>query len=128
MRVSVPEAQIGLYAASERVGSMPQFPHYTFKVGQLRDPIGHAPFKGLDGRDPEVRKWIQEDKRVKAIIDQVRMLAHDHIKTAQQKWLSICFRDIHGKWISAALAEIVADALEEYKVCPIHSWNQSPHS
>ena len=97
---------------------------YTFDVNHLRDPIGHKAFTGKDGRWLVVRNWIASDRRVGSIRDEVKRICWDHVKIAKGRWISVAFEDYHGKWISAALVEIIAQDLlvEGYKVATIHDW------
>lgn len=93
---------------------------YDFDVNHFRDPMGN---KGLmkecaDGKDPKVIEWIKVDPRTQPILTECIALAKDIIDHQGKKWLTIGFRDYHGRWISRAVATLVADALSEvgYKV------------
>lgn len=123
-KYSLASAEVGIYAISEVGKPGPLTLQYTFDTNYLRDPIGHAAFKGLDGRHPDVRKWIGSDRRVDTIRSEVRRIVFDHVNILKSKWLSISFEDHHGKWIAAAVAEIVAQDLlaHQYKVSVVHDW------
>lgn len=111
MRTVSETAEIVIY--SMRTVSNKFSPMFSFDVQKFRDPLGNVQLtsKYHDGQHEAVKKWISEDPRMKGIIDSVRMLAQDRIKSGTGRFLSIAFRDFHAKWISRAIAEVVADKL-----------------
>lgn len=121
-RWTVSTANVGLYTYSTKtphyIGIIPAF---EFDCSNLRDPM--AQFKEMSGIRPEVQEWIGKDRRVPAIVQQVLLLANDHLVTGGSKWLTIGFRDRHERWISRAVANIVADALVTAKFKPSVSYN-----
>lgn len=124
-RTLLSQAEVGIYAfGANNPNNMSSITlQYQFDVSSFRDPIGHKSFKGMDGTHEEVKKWILSDKRVKSLIDEVHRLVYDHVDNGKTRWLSIGFIDHHGKWISAAVAELVADSLpDKYKVAVVHDW------
>jgi len=113
----VTKPSITIYTFGKKWLTQPA-PRYEFDLSNLRDPIGNLALKKecLDGRDPMVQRWIQEDKRVEMIKKECITLAKLHIVKNQESWLSIGFTDTHGIWISPAVGLIVAKALEEQKL------------
>lgn len=118
------QVQVGVYSFGDKCAKQP-VSQFEFNVSKLRDPAGQKQFSSLSGVAPEVRDWVSADLRVAGIVADCRILANDlltpkpvsdGIKTevrATSKWVSFSFRDIHGKWISPAVAELVADALSK---------------
>lgn len=112
MRVGdMSKATVGIYSYAR--GATHLEPQFEFDLEKFRDPIGSKQLKAVatDGTHEEVKKWIMSDPRMVGIIDQCKLLAEDHIRHGGFKWLSIGFTDYHGRWISRAVAEIVADSL-----------------
>ena len=120
-----PQIWIYSYATAAQKSMAGQF---EFDVSQFRDPAGQKQFLGRDvcGIDAEVRDWVGQDRRVPALVKECRLLAEDLIRPKQTgitngvpqekapcQWLSISFRDHHGKWIAPAIAELVANALSD---------------
>lgn len=111
--------QIGIYSyASTAQKSLAG--QFEFDVSQFRDPAGQKQFLGRDicGVDAEVRDWVGQDRRVPVLVKECRLLAEDLIRPKQNEkapcqWLSISFKDRHGKWIAPAVAELVANALSD---------------
>ena len=111
MRTDFSQAQIGIY--SYKHGGAPADSQFEFDLERFRDPIGNQNLRKVaqDGTHAEVKKWIREDPRLPAILESVRLLAEDRIVHGGFKWISFAFTDFHGRWISRAVAEIVADSL-----------------
>lgn len=120
-----PKPDIGIFSFGEQDRVKPKS-QYEFNVANLRDPQGQVQFKGLAGNDPAIVKWIAEDPRVAGIVSNCLLLAEDllskRVKGDQStgtkvesisSYVSISFRDHHGKWIAPAIAEIVANKLAE---------------
>lgn len=108
--------EIAIYTFG-RLGKMvPPRAHYVIDVSGIRDPLSNRGFKNTftDGRPGEIQKFVAEDPRMNAILDTVKLIAYDQLrsKAGSKKWLSIAFRDHHGKWGSVAVGEIVRDALK----------------
>lgn len=103
-------AQIGLFVvgAQNRVGAM-----YEFNCFNFRDPMGQPDLRELSGISPAVQLFIADDPKTQPLIDHCLLLAHDRVKKQNDPYLSLLFRDHHGKWISRALAELVSKALEK---------------
>jgi RNase adaptor protein for sRNA GlmZ degradation len=97
---------------------IPHGARYTFDLSNLRDPIGHKGLRELcdDGRDPLVRDWIDEDPRVGGIIAEICALTSIHILRDKEPSLSIGMIDTHGKWISPAIAEMVAEEMDQIEI------------
>ncbi len=111
--------QIGIYSGGVGKGAAGQF---EFNVSLLRDPTGQKQFSGMNGTHGNVIEWVKQDKRVQIIVKDCLILADDLIKPKHKEgkepeaacaWLSLAFRDHHGKWIAPAVSEIVADALDK---------------
>lgn len=92
---------------------------FEFDVTYFRDPQGQKQFQGKDGLDKDVIAWIRADRRIPILIKECSLLADDLLspkgedKKKISTWVSFCFRDPHGKWISPAVAEIIADTLSD---------------
>ena len=120
--------QVGVYSFSTREGRMPNA-QMEFDCSKLRDPQGQRQFSGYTGDGEQVRKWVAKDPRVDAIIQSCRMVAADLLtiqtghSAARTDWVSFSFKDPQGKWISPAVAELVAEALSEdgWKVATEHA-------
>src|SRR3990167_2210955 len=102
-RVTLSAAQVGLFSFDANYTKLT--PHYEFDLSQFRDPI-HK-FRSKRGRDPEVKEWIKSDARFLTVLSMVKILVSDAIDKQQQNWISISFRDYHGRWKSEAVAELV---------------------
>ena len=125
---------IGIYSYGSKSKSGKPKAQFEVDVSKFRDPQGQKQFSGMDGTNPLVRDWVKEDPRLETVVQQARILADDLIKSkpvndgtktelkSVSSWLSISFADIHGKWASPAVAELVANALEAdgYKVYVKH--------
>lgn len=120
--VLIHESELGLYSASKQtVDRLGSFSQYEFDVGHFRDPIGQPKFfdrPTLDGTHPGVIEWIVQDRKYQPLLDEVRLLAMDHIRVQKSEWLSIMFYDHHGIWISPALVEAISEEMvnEGYRV------------
>lgn len=118
MRVGTEAAEIIIY--SMRTVSRTYSPQFSFDVGKFRDPMGNVRLTAQyhDGQPMAIREWIKEDPRMPGILDMCSLIANDRITHAHRKFLSIAFRDYHARWISRAVAEVVADSLsgEGYSV------------
>lgn len=129
-RVSTPSAEIGIYSFGRLTNTkdrMPVSAQYFIDVSGLRDPSSNRGFRKLydDGRAEDIQNYVKDDPRIDAIFDAVRMIAHLNLRspqTADLKWLSIAFRDHHGRWTAPAVAEIIGDRLSNvgYKVSVWH--------
>jgi hypothetical protein len=110
-RVDMAKAEVGIFSLHQDMTS--PIPQFEFDLSHFRDPIGNAHLRKncLDGTDPKVQTWIKEDPRLEAVKQNCLILAEDMIRHQGSKWLSIGLRDHHGKWISRAVVEIVADYL-----------------
>ena len=111
--------QIGVYSFGTQSSDKP-VAQYEFDVSKLRDPQGQQQFKNRFGWDLEVRDWMKEDSRLRALVQDCRLLAADLLgqrpkgsgaAASISTWTSFSFKDFHGRWISPAVAELVADAL-----------------
>src|SRR5260370_38640208 len=119
-RTDVHKANVGLYDFFQDIHT--PVPQYEFQLGAFRDP--QHKFKSVDGRSKAVQEWIIDDPRMPALLSTIEMLVFDQVKEQKAAWLSIGFRDYHGKWISAALVEIIADRLSArgFDVMVRHEW------
>ncbi len=112
--------QIGVYSFADTTpASTGQF---EFDVSKFRDPMGQKQFVNLNGTHPDVRKWVAQDPRVGVVVQECMLLADDLVKAKSNNggelksvcdWLSISFKDHHGKWTSPAITEIVAEVLSD---------------
>lgn len=122
MRVSSDIAEILIY--SMKTSSTKFLPQFSFDVGKFRDPIGNKKLTNMfyDGVHIAVRDWVKEDPKIPGLLDQCLLIANDRITHGEVKFLSLAFRDYHGKWISRAVAELVATHLSSagYSVGVIH--------
>lgn len=122
MKVDAEKAEIIIY--SMRTVSHSYSPQFSFDVGKFRDPMGNSKLTSVynDGQHVAVRDWIKEDPRMPGILDMCSLIANDRITHAKRRFMSIAFRDYHAKWISRAVAEVVADKLSEegYSVGVVH--------
>lgn len=114
------DANIGLYAFSSK--SVLQYSQYEVDMNKFRDPI-HK-FRTLDGRNKEVQEWIKADKRMEMITRVIDLLIADQLGDQKSQWISIGFRDYHGRWISAAVVELLSEYLSDkgFKVFTLHQW------
>ena len=125
-----PRPQIGVYSWGSKTREKAPSAQFEFDVSQFRDPAGQKQFSKACGSDPDVRAWVCEDRRLPAVIDTCLLLAEDLLKPKKKgsgeeaisQWLSLAFRDYHGKWIAPAVAEAVANKLSDagYIVMVIH--------
>jgi RNase adaptor protein for sRNA GlmZ degradation len=121
--------EIGIYSFGENCDKKPQA-QFEFDVSKFRDPVGQKQFNKAVGTQADVRDWVGQDKRVPALVQQCRILAEDLIRPHKKDgkdeqisaWLSLSFKDHHGKWISPAIAELVANQLDldGFKVVVCH--------
>jgi hypothetical protein len=103
---------------------------FEFDVSTFRDPVGQKQFNRAVGTCPDVRDWVAQDRRVPGVVNVCRLLAEDlcrpHPKGTGTEvisgWLSISFKDHHGKWIAPAVAELVANQLDKdgFNVIVLH--------
>ncbi len=111
---------IGIYSFGENSANPPNA-QFEFDVRLFRDPVGQKQFNRALGIQPDVRDWVGQDKRAKGVIEMCQMLAEDLIRPHKKGdkeepisiWLSLSFRDHHGKWIAPAIAELVANQLDK---------------
>lgn len=90
---------------------------YTFNLSNLRDPIGQAGLRTQcqNGRDPRVMEWIKSDPKVEATVEAIALLARIHLSDpSSENNLSITLHDVHGRWISPAVAALAAERLKAY--------------
>jgi hypothetical protein len=113
MRVDAGSSQVSIYTYG-KVSPVQPGAAYVIDVMGLRDPMSNRGFRQRyeDGRPGEVQDYVKGDPRLQAIIDEVRLLAYLHVDCEQDKWISIGVRDFHGKWISPAVGELIAEALD----------------
>lgn len=128
MRVVLALADIGLYAVGTSKTSPNLNFHYQFDCSQFRDPIGQRNLRGMDGKDAKVQAFIMEDPRLRTILSMVKLIAADCGALTDDnrggKWTTIAFTDHHGRYISAAVAELVAKELDALgvRVGIQHAW------
>jgi hypothetical protein len=106
---NVKDAEVGIYSFNHSTTA--PIAQYEISLHQFRDPM--RSFKQVDGTDPKVQEWISSDRRLPSVLHVVEMLAEDQVRAGKSKWLTIAFRDHHGKWISRAVAEIAANVLSD---------------
>lgn len=116
---------IGIVSFGAKTPGAPKC-QFEVDVSKLRDPSGQKQFGGRNGSEPPVVKWVSEDPRIAGIVASCRLIAEDLCATRKRTgsdgktvesgplthWLSIGFKDYHGRWIAPAVAEYVAAALE----------------
>ena len=124
MRVTTFDGQtkpnIGIYSFGDKC-QKPPAAQFEFNVSLFRDPVGQKQFGKAYGNSPDVRDWVAQDKRMPGVIEACQLLAEDLIRPHKKgdreetisSWLSIAFRDHHGKWIAPAIAESVANQLDK---------------
>jgi RNase adaptor protein for sRNA GlmZ degradation len=126
-RVDHKDAEVGIYTFGKDSPNRVATCQYLIDVVGLRDPgtSGAVRKAYRDGRHEEVQTYIQDDPRVKAVIDQIRMFAYMHLKSEARdgKWLSFGIHDHHGKWAAPAIGEIAARVLDMagYRVSLYHA-------
>lgn len=126
-RASCTDAELGLYSYGRIAKGAKPNVCYIIDVSGLRDPQTNRGFRNnyKDGRAGEVQKYVAEDPRIEAIVDQVKLLAEMHLRGngADKQWLTFGFRDHHGRWTSPAVCEIVADVMDRsgFKVHVSHA-------
>jgi hypothetical protein len=106
-------AQLALYSCGVETDPQPNA-NYIIDVSGLRDPLSNRGFRYThnDGRALDVQKFVEEDPRIDAIRQQVAILAYLHFGGRRDApWMSLAFRDHHGKWISPAVTELMAESL-----------------
>lgn len=105
-------------------GEMGPHEKYVFDCTNFRDPGGQADFRHgyKNGLPYNVQKWIMEDPKVPSLAAEINFLAHLHIKSMKETWISVGLIDTHGVWISPAVGEVVANFLVEkgWKVSVVH--------
>lgn len=115
--VESPKPTLGFYSfGSETKGTLPMA-QFEFDVTKFRDPTGQKQFAGMAGVDPPVVKWVAEDPKVKAVLEQVKLTvadlqSPDSSGNPRSKWISFSFKDHHGRMIAPAICEYVAAAFE----------------
>lgn len=127
MRVQEPsKAAVIVYALASKAGSLLVIPRYLTEIDSFSDPMGQAEFRKIDGRNPKIQTWIQKDAKVKALVESYVGLVKDHITHNKEFFVSLAIRDYHGRWRSAAVAELVADAIDEagFDVFVSHRWEK----
>lgn len=111
-RVMFTLANVGVYSFSST--TVKPTAHYEFDLTEFRDPMNKDMFNGAtDGRDVLVQNWVKDDHRFKALLAECELIAHDQKVNHGGRWLTLAFRDFHGRWKSPAVAELVADKLAE---------------
>jgi RNase adaptor protein for sRNA GlmZ degradation len=126
-RVDHSKAEVGIYTFAAESPNRVATCQYLINVVGLRDPSSSGMIRSVhkDGRPGEVQDYIQEDPRVKAVVDQIRLLTYMHLKSEGRdgKWLSFGIHDHHGKWIAPAIGEIAARTLDTagYHVSLFHA-------
>ena len=115
---------VGIYSFGVKGNITPKC-QFTVDVTKFRDPSGQKQFKNLNGIDPEVRDWVGEDARMAGVVENCLLIADDLLKpkavadgekttvAPASAWLSIAFKDHHGRWAAPAVAELVAEALSK---------------
>lgn len=122
---SLAEVGIYTYGNKSKNPNRPQV-NYVVNVERIRDPQSNRGFKKTyaDGRAGEVLDFVKEDPRMEAILDNIRIICHTHLRSpaADGHWLAIGIMDHHGHWIAPAVGELVCNALcrDGYKVNIAH--------
>lgn len=97
---------------------------FEINLDQFRDPMGNKYLLAncRNGKDQLVRDWLKGDPRYKSILTACKILVADHFKPLApgSGWLTITFRDYHGKWKSMGMAELVADELSPMINVTVH--------
>lgn len=127
MRTGIGAAEVGIYTYGKKVTTTPPTTAYVIDVCGLRDPQASGEMRRAngDGRTHACQQYVAEDKRVQAIIDEIKLLTHMHKRSsaADQKWLSFAIADYHGRYLAPAIGELAANALSNlgYKVSCWHT-------
>lgn len=119
-RVTDPQCEIAIYTNKKAIGSRSK---YQFDASVLRDPTGNKDLRRYkDGRAKEVQAWMKADPRVEIMIWTILGLAFSHLRSLKENFMSVGIEDHHGIWAAPALAELVADRLDEagFKVSVTH--------
>lgn len=122
------KAELGIYTFGEKSQRYVGTCQYYINVTGLRDPGSSGLIRAQypDGRAGGVQVYMNDDKRVRAIQETIRILAYMHLRsphTKDGKWLSFGLWDHHGKWAAPAIGEIVAGGLSDlgYGVSLFHA-------
>lgn len=119
MKTDIDKAEVGIYTFGKDSPNRPSTVQYIFEVAGLRDPQSNRGFSKTykDGRPGEVQNYVEDDPRVKAIIQEIRAFAYMHLRSdaKDNKWLSFGIKDNHGRWIAPAVGELVAERLSQLK-------------
>lgn len=115
-RVDATKAQIAVYTTG-RDDKQPSG-QFVIDVAGIRDPQSSGGFrkKYSSGLPEEVQKYVAEDPRVNAILDQAELLAYLQFKADWSKpseWLSFIVRDHHGQWLAPAVGELLVKRLTD---------------
>lgn len=125
LTTDVRDAQIGIFPL--KTGGK-EYMQYVIDLSAFRDPQGQPQFRDLDGRSPAVQNWIKSDPRLPALLDGVTLQVRDALDNRHQVYTSIGLKDHHGKWISVAVATLLADHLSDrgYRVffSAFHIWGK----
>lgn len=126
-RTGVGQAEVGIYTYGKKTTTTPPTTAYVIDVCGLRDPQASGDMRRAngDGRTIACQQYVKQDKRVEAIVDQIKLLAHMHKRSsaADQKWLSFAIADHHGRYLAPAIGELAANALSNmgFKVSCWHT-------
>lgn len=121
-RTTINIAEVAVYSF-KKATPLP-IAHYEINLDNLRDPMGQPSMKNLNGLAPTVQAFIRLDPRFSPILDQCIQLVSDKCSQGPgEKWITIGFRDYHGRWKSVAMAELIGEALSTlgYKVGVQHA-------
>lgn len=115
------DANVGVFSFDSTTTK--PLPHYEFDLSVFRDPMNRKEFKECkNGSDFKILTWIREDVRFKALLNECITLAHDARENQGKRWITLCFRDHHGRWKSRAVATLIAMELSilGHSVCLSH--------
>jgi len=113
----IAKAHVVLHALSKFQAA--PVPQYEFDVSEWRDPVGNAILRHLSGRDVHVQEYLMADHRYHSLLSNVKMLVKDIVGQQKSNFLSIGFRDFHGRHISLGLIYLIGAELDKegYSVC-----------
>lgn len=123
--VTIDKSQVTIYSFGDGYTNKPTC-RYLVDLNGVRDPLGQADFRvSFDhGYQPAVAEWIGADDRIQATVHACRMIVATELDIKRVKdgampaygtmgYCTIGLTDKLGKWISPAVALLVASALDK---------------
>lgn len=117
MRTTTVLADVAIYSWGLKgtQGLVPN-PKYLINVAEWRNPQCHPDIiKGrINGTDPAIIRWIEEDERIGVASREIYRLAEMHLRGMRESYISVGVVDYHGIWTAPAVAEIIARDIEDH--------------